>query len=780
MRLLEKVTGRSLSAHAAAHHLENVGFPVEEIIELLPYDPAVCTARVSGVLAELDDGVMLSVETGTERYVAYSHNPVLAESVVVVALAESDLAGQVLANHPDAEALILMEKDLGLESERPVLLPSESPLGVGLAEVLESTVLDVEITPNRGDLYSLYGLARELSVMWGERFVPPPPLVPDIAASGHGFRLDIEAEEDVRQYYGYVIDNVKVQESPFWLRWLLYAFGARAVNNVVDVSNYVMFLTGQPLHAFDAARIGSQTVRVRRAKPDEAFTAIDHKEYKLSEDCLLIADETHPLALAGVMGGLDSEVEAKARRLFLESAEFHPHAVRRSIGRTALQSESSKRFAAGVDAGMIRSAAFIFIETLADLVPDLEVRAELGYGSPQDMGTLSLSYAKLGSYALQEMDKELAKRNLELIGFVAEINPDTISVRIPSHRSDVTEDVDLIEEILRLAGYENLPSRFVIRSERAGKRHPLAKRINLVREFFSGLGFSEAYGLSLVSGEDISKYWKKEPVKLVNPMSERMSFLRPSLLPGLLYAAAENVRFGEGDLALYEIGNVHIQGKNEVSERLHVGVLMSGKAGPLYWSESPRELDFFDLKGVVEMFLERFAIKEAEFLPAAVAALSSSEASRVRVGTGTPIALGKVASELLERFEVEQDVYFCEMDFTALNAEISDEAIFEPLPRFHKVERDIALVIDADQSSDSVCKFVRREAGPMCKDVEVFDSYMGAPLPPGKRNLGLRLSFLPGERNLSKEELDEFMTRLACRLAAEFDASIRGREVRGN
>ncbi len=780
LRLLEQVTGRSLSAHAVAHHLEQVGFPVAEIIELLPYDPAVCTARVSGVLKELDDGFIVTTETGSARHVAYSHRPVLAESIVAIALADSDSAKQILSNYADAEALILVEKDLGLESEQSIIFPSETPLGVGLADVLESTVLDVEITPNRGDLYSLYGLARELSVMWGERFEPPSIQAMGTGEAGHGFRLEIEAKEDVRQYYGYVIDNVKVQESPFWLRWLLHAFGVRAVNNVVDVSNYVMLLTGQPLHAFDASKISSSLVRVRRARPNEAFTAIDHKSYKLSEECLLIADENRPLALAGVMGGLDSEVDTTARRLFLESAEFTPQAVRRSIGRIGLQSESSKRFAAGVDSAMIRAAAQVFTEVLSDLIPDLAFKGELCYGSPLDKGTVKLDYSKLDAYALMQMDRELAKQNLELIGFEVEETPDSISVHIPSHRCDVTEDVDIIEEVLRLSGYENLPSRFVIRSERPGKRHPLAKRLDLVADFFTGLGFSEVYGLSLVSSDDLSSYWKQGNVKLVNPMTERMSYLRPSLLPGLLSAAAENLRFGKNDLMLYEIGNTFVQGKKETNERLHIGVLMSGNAAPLFWGQAARAVDFFDLKGVIEMFFAKFGLSQAEFQPASLSALTPGEALWVNTGRDTPVALGKVTAELLERFEIGQAVYFSEIDFTTLDEVITDEVVFQPLPRYQEVERDIALVIDANQRSDSVCEFVKSEAGSTCKRIEVFDSYTGSSLPAGKRNLALRLTFLSENGNMSKKELDELMVKVASSAAAKFGALIRGREADGS
>jgi phenylalanyl-tRNA synthetase beta chain len=491
LRLLEQVTGRTLSADAVAKHLERVGFPVEEIIELLPYDPEILTAQITGRLKDTDDGAYFTAATRDERYIVYCHTDVMAESIVAIAFIKSPLARDVLAGRPDAAALVLIEKDIGLEDERPIILPHDTPLGVQLCDVIESTVLDVEITPNRGDLYSLYGLARELCVLWGGPFsVPAPPPV-DVTRAEHPFKLSIEAEDDVHQYYGFVIDGVRVTQSPFWLRWILHAFGVRPVNNIVDISNYVTFLTGQPLHAFDSSRISESCLKVRRANPGERFIAIDHKEYKLSADCLLIADANHPLALAGVMGGEDSEVSENTTGLFLESAEFTQQATRQGIGNTGLTSESSKRFAAGVDGVMVRNAAMVFMDTLAEICPDLVVKGELAYGAPQEKGQVRMGLSKLNSYAAQEMDTDQARKNLELIGFEVEIGPDSLTAKTPSHRNDIAEDVDIIEEVLRLSGYDDLPSRFQVRVEVRGRRHAFSKLLDAIRDFLSGAGFKE-------------------------------------------------------------------------------------------------------------------------------------------------------------------------------------------------------------------------------------------------------------------------------------------------
>lgn len=779
MRLLEQVTGRTLSADSVAHHLGRVGFPVEEIIELLPYDPEIRTARITGKLKDAGDGVLLTAETKDERYCVYSRTEVEPESVVGIAFAKSPLAKDVPFKHKDAAAVVVTEKDLGMEDDRPVVLPKETPLGEMLSDVIEATVLDVEITPNRGDLYSVYGLARELSVLWGERFNPPEPVVVDITSTDHPFKLTIEAEGDVHQYYGFIIEGMRVIDSPFWLRWMLHAFGARPVNNVVDVTNYVTFLTGQPLHAFDSARIRGSHVRVHRAAENQGFTAIDHRSYRLSSSCLLIADEDHPLALAGVMGGVDSEVSESTVRLFLESAEFTQQAARHGIEKTGLRSESGKRFAAGVDGAMVLDAALVFIDTLAEINPGLAVKAELAYGTPKDKGLVSLCLAKLDSYAATHIDPETAKKNLELIGFEIELGADVLEAKVPSHRNDIIEDVDIIEEVLRLSGYDDLPSRFEVRTESTGRRHALSKRLDQIRELLSGLGLKEVYSLSLIPREDIHTGFEDRLVPITNPLSERMRVLRPLLLPSMLAVARDNIRFANADLGFYEIGNVFTRGDDSPLERLHLGILLTGNITPLRWDHNLRSVDFFDLKGIVETFFERFGIEDARFEVGGQGYFREETAS-FKIGDASTIELGRVSPDLLEHFDIAQEVYFCEVDLTAFESIIKDELSFEVLSRFNIIQRDMALLLDADHSAAELLQFVRDKAGPLCTRIDVFDSYAGDPLPKGKRNLGLRLYFMPRDASLTKEELDQIMAKTGELVAAEFNAVVRGREGDGS
>ncbi|GEM_PF-3395972 len=778
--LLEKVTGRNVSAHEVAAYLGKVGFPVEEIIELLPYDPDLKVAQVTGLLEELDDGVMLSVSTGGASYTAFSHIPIAAETIVGIALGRSQLAKKVINHYPDANALVLTGRDLGMDDDSIVTFPDGTILGEQLTELLETTVLNVEITPNRGDLYSLYGLIRELGAKWGDKFTPPSVDELPVADDAQSFKLKIEAKDDVLQYYGYFVENVKVKESPFWLKWCLHAFGARSINNVVDVSNYVTFLTGQPLHAFDAGLIGSSLVQVRRARENEKFTAIDHKEYKLSEKCLLIADDKHPLALAGVMGGADSEVSQATVRLFLESAHFSANAIRNTIEHTNLHSESSKRFAAGVDGEMVRFGAMMFLDILADLCPSLTVSAEFKYGDTQNKGKVQLSLSKLDAYAATTIDKAIAAKNLELIGFKVALDETCITATVPSHRNDIAEDVDIIEEVLRLGNYDELPSSLVVNTQVSGKLHPHTRRIGQIRDFLTGLGLSESYTLSLVSRERIPDTYNDNLIELANPLSERMALMRPSFITGMLNAAAENIRFGNSDISLYEIGNVYWKDVGKFNESMRLAILITGNRYPLSWNQRQESVDFYDIKGIVEMLFDRFQLGDIEFQQQQMT-FYEGQACQILLNGNVVGELGEVSQNFLDKFDIKVMTYYCQLNIDIfMQAGGCKDAFFKPLSKFVKLERDMALLIDANLDAGTIMQFVRSEAGQICSKVDIFDSFTGNPLPEGKRNLGLRLSFLPTEKNLSKDELDELMKHLAEKVKNKFNAVIRGREGNGN
>lgn len=779
LRLLEEITGKTFSAHAVAHYLEKVGFPVEEIIELLSYDPAVKTAQVTGLAQTLEDGVVLTVECGEERYYAYSHVEVAPESVVAVALSGSALADDVLKNREGVTGVILTEKELGLADGIPVILPKGTATGVALSDVIESTVLNVEITPNRGDLYSLYGLARELSPLMGESFVVPAKPALDFQPRDHKMKLHVEAVDDIKQYYGFVIEGVRVISSPFWLKWRLHAFGARPVNNVVDISNYVMFLTGQPLHAFDASRVGGSVVKVKRAASGEKFTAIDHREYTLTHECLLIADDNHPLALAGIMGGEDSEVGPATHKLFLEAAEFTSQSARWGIGRTALQSDSSKRFAAGVDGAVTRDAALLFMNLLADISPDIAVLGELAWGNPAEKGNLELEKAKLDSYANMDISLEEAVKNLGLIGFGVQKTGSAIQVKIPAHRNDVTEDVDLIEEVLRLRGYDDLPSRFKIMSETPGRIHDLTRFTNGIRKFLSGLGLTEVFSLSLVSDKELREENLSDAVEVSNPLSERMNVLRPSLLTGLVTCAGNNIRFGEENLALFEIGNVFAKTSEGIKENLVLGILLAGKVEPLSWDIQQRDADFFDLKGIIEMLYGHLGFNDLKFVKVEKSYFEP-EAVQVLLFEEITGSFGRVSRKMLDSKGISKELYLAEIELSILYDKKSQKFAYNPLSRFLPAERDIALLLSAETDAQDIMQFVRKEAATLSPEVDIFDSFSGPPLPDGKRNLGLRLRFAPQEENLSKDELDDLVARLAGSLARKFDAVVRGREGDGS
>ncbi|MBD3285625.1 hypothetical protein GF359_04125, partial [candidate division WOR-3 bacterium] len=445
-----------------------------------------------------------------------------------------------------------------------------------------------------------------------------------------------------------------------------------------------------------------------------------------------------------------------------------------------IQSDSSKRFAAGIDCEMVRRAAVFFIHTLADLCPELSVKGELAYGQPGDKGSVNLEYSKLDTYANTEIDKDKAKKNLELIGFDVEQAKDGFTLKVPSHRNDMAEDVDAIEEVLRLEGYDNLPSRFIVRTPEAGCRHPLSRKLGRIRNFFTGLGYNEIYSLSLISAPEVPSELTGNAIPITNPLSERLSVLRPTLLPGMLSAMAENIRFGNRGLYFFEIGSVYRNTPDGFKEPLHLGIMISGEVEPIGWDGDVRGSDYFDLKGAFEMFSEAFGHNDISFKDTIPSTYLDVEACRIIIDNKDAGYLGKVDAEFLRKADIPQEVYFCEVNMSLVLEDEKRKTYIKPLPRFKPVERDMALLLDASHDAAEVMQFVKEHAGELCSEVEVFDSFTGSPLPKGKRNLGLRLRFQPSARNLSKEEVDERIAVLSGKMAAEFDALVRGREGNGS
>ncbi|MCL6622964.1 MAG: phenylalanine--tRNA ligase subunit beta [Syntrophobacterales bacterium] len=682
-----------------------------------------------------------------------------------------------------SEGMLLAEDELGLSEDHSVImeLPPELPLGQDLGEALglKDVVLEVAITPNRPDCLSVLGLAREVAALLRRPLRLPPTEVPEAeTAIGEVARVTILDPVYCPRYAARLVEGLRVGPSPFWLRRRLTVSGLRAINNLVDVTNYVLLEQGQPLHAFDFDRLSGGEIVVRRPRPGEkSFVTLDGQERTLTPETLLICDREEPVALAGVMGGLESEVRPETRRVLIESAYFLPAAIRRTSKRLGLSTESSYRFERGVDPeGVIRA-----LERAARLM------AELGGGRvlkgrldeyptpivrPRVALRLSRTNQVLGTaFSRREVEEVLTALHLPVVA----LDEEHLVVQVPSHRGDLEREIDLIEEVARLRGYEEIPVTLPGGSTAVPGAGPEVRVRQELRHLLVGMGFCEAVTYSFQSERLYGLLSPAEaPLKLANPLSEEQAVMRASLLPGLLEAAQRNLTRQADGVRLFEIalGFEAKPGEELPQERLLVAGVLGGAREEESWHGGGGTVDFFDAKGVVENLLLGLGIGEAEFTPEGLPGYLSYGA-RVRAGTSDLGVVGEPAPEILEALDLEAPVLVFELEVAALARAAQPFPLYTPLPRYPAVHRDLALVVDAALPAARVTAALYREGAPWLVEARLFDVYTGEQIPPGKRSLAFHLVYRDPRRTLTDEAVDRHHQKLVAALARELGAELR-------
>ena len=641
---------------------------------------------------------------------------------------------------------------------------------VASIETGREPVIDFEITANRPDCLSVIGLAREASAAYGLPLRSPEPQMPP-AAAPQPLEVTIEDAELCPRYCAQMFEVRPGAATPSWMAGRLEAAGVRSISAVVDVTNYVMLEIGQPTHAFDYAKLGGRALRIRRARAGETVRTLDGVQRTLESATLVIADAQHAQAVAGVMGGADSEIGAGTRVMVLESAYFKPSAIRRASKTLALKTEASTRFERGADidaapAAIVRAAALLQQIGAASPIGSIVDR----YPAPRQPLTLTLRASRIAHVLGERIaDAEIPAR-LEPLGFsvspaVSQApsgtrHPTTWSVGVPSFRVDVQREIDLIEEVARHDGYQGLPATFPSLAAPQPAPDPRTLRDRAVRRVLAACGFSEAMTFAFIEAEAASLFAdEKEVVAVANPLSEKFAVLRPSLLPGLVDAAAHNRRREHHDIRLFEAGTRF----TSRGERRAVAGVWSGSGASHHWSAAPRTVDFFDIKGVVETLAHSLGI-EAVFEPATVSYLVEGRTARI----GSIGLAGQVAPRVLEarEFPPRDALYAFEIDLDAVTAlQSTDELRAEPLPRFPSVVRDMSLLLDDTLPAAAVRGTIRSAAPPTLERVVEFDRYRGKGVPDGRVSLSLRLTFRSAERTLTDAEVDEALQRIVDALA---------------
>jgi len=633
-------------------------------------------------------------------------------------------------------------------------------------------IMELEITPNRPDCLSFIGIARETAAITAKKLKHPKLNIKNERLKLN-FNLEIKDKDLCPTYTGRIIEGVKVGPSPKWLIDRLEKMGLRAVNNVVDITNFVLFETGQPLHAFDFDKLEGQEIIVRRAEKDEKITTIDKDTKTLSPETLVIADAKEPIAVGGVMGALNSEVTSATRNILLESAFFNPISIRKTSRKLGLNSESSYRFERTVDVGGIVTAS----DRAASLIVEL---CGGKTGPIKSVGKLSGKQKKILLHPSRvkfllglEISASLIRKILASLGLkVASGAKGSLSVEIPSFRQDLKTEVDLMEEIARIKGYDKFPSTIPTMIDQS-KRYEKERVINnFIRETVISLGINEIITYSLIArkvleGLDVDE---KSVVSIKNPLSQEQEIMRPTLIPGLLSTISRNLNRRNKNQKLFELGKIYFEDNNKLREEDYFSIGLTG-ALESSWQAARRKVDFFYLKGVLESLFERLGILD---LSIDIENISHPREEKValKVGKEQIGFLEKASKGLLQKFDIKQDVYISQINISKVIKFVKLEKRFSDIIKFPSTTRDISIVVDQNILNKKVVSVIKDIGGNLVKKVEP-EQYYGQQIPDGKKGLNYSIEFQAEDRTLTNEEVNKLHSEIRNTLTQKLNAQIR-------
>lgn len=660
-------------------------------------------------------------------------------------------------------------------------LDSTAAPGTTLIEVLglDEPVIEVEVTPNRPDWLGLIGIARELAAVYGkELLIPEPSLGSNSAELSAMARVEVEDVEGCPRYGALVCDSVEVTRSPALVRAKLRLAGLRAINNVVDATNTVLFETGHPLHAFDLGKLEEQTIVVRRGRKGEKIRAIDGNEYELNQDDVVIADANKPVAIAGVIGGENSEVDFSTKKVLLEGAFFNHARVRHTAKRLGISTEASYRFERGVDVGAVlyvlaRAASLIrekndcpFHAGRIDVYPDPKPPRHV-LADPKRINRL------LGtSIPEQEMCDYL-----ERLGFL--VNPGReLEVVVPSRRNDVEGEADVAEEILRLYGYDRIGEQTAVSTQSYGRVDTGLRTTGIIEETLMGMDITQVLTDSMLGPTSLERYRIPEDnaIRVRNPLGIETSFMRPSMIPGVAEVMAKNLNRGREHVAVFEIGKAFRISGGEFDERCMLAIGMSGLSREKSWHSEPREFDFFDIKGKVESLAAYLDVRVA-FSPSEAPNLHPGRRANVLAGEpGSEVQVGHVGELLpaiVEDIGVADKLFVAEIDLETLMDRVPEGVRYVKIPKFPGLKRDLALIVPRNVSEAEVRHLIRSEGGPLLKGLYLFDVYTGEQIPENMVSLAYNVVFQSNERTLKEDEVNALQKKIEDSIANQLGGRLR-------
>ena len=685
----------------------------------------------------------------------------------------------------ESQGMICSLAELGLSKsvvpknyqEGIYVFETEQELGSDVVEVLglNDYILDLSITPNRADALSMRGLTYELGALYNNK-VDFKDVEKEENYEATSLQVAIESDS-CRNYVGQVVKNVEVKSSPLWLQTRLMNSGIRPINNIVDITNYVLLEFGQPMHAFDKDLVGDKIV-VRDAKEGEVLETLDGEERKLQTTDLVITDGTRAIALGGVMGGKNTEVSEETKNIILESAYFNPTSVRRTSAAHGLRSDSSARFEKGIDPNMQKAALARAVELILELCPNAVVESSVGIVKKEEEKVVEITTSYINNYLGITLSTEEIVAILEGLSFTVEVTGENLVVKVPTRRPDISIKQDLVEEVIRIYGYDNLASTLpkFSKTTRGGLTYS-QRMVRDLRAVYASLGFNDTINYSLVSEEEATQYTLEDhhKVRLLMPMTETHSTLRQSLVPGLLNTVQYNVARKQKDLKLLEIGRVFFgSGDDNIqpTETLYLSAALTGEERATKWLKESSSLDFFAAKGYLEVVFERLGLDEkVTYKKSTLEGMHPGRFAEVYLGEKRIGFIGEVHPQVADKLGLNT-TYVFEINLDEVISESKVKSKYEEVTKYPEITRDIAMLVDVKDEYQNIYNVIESVNSKLITNVELFDLYAGAELLVGKKSLALTITYSDKQKTLTDEEVTAVHDKVLSALT-EYGAIIR-------
>ena len=789
---LKELSGTSLSDEQIATRLTMLGLEVEALgVEEGPVPDTIIVGhvmhaeKIAGTnnlnVCELDVGgaKRLQIVCGAPNVSANQKVPVAPVGTVFsngLKIKKAKLRGVV------SEGMICSEAELGLSSESDgiMVLNDESIVGGRLADAISSNdpVMELFITPNRPDCMGMLGLARELNLSERKQFKPNLKMhqLVEHTSLTAGYKIDVAAPEECPTYTGRIIENIKVGESPQWLVDRVEGAGMRSINNVVDITNYVMLLTGQPLHAFDLDCLKNGVITVRNARDAEDITTLDAKTYKLTPENLLICDGEVPIALAGVMGGHATEVSTDTTTILLESACFSSESIRKTSRKLGIFTEASKRFERGTDPNAVafasNLAASLFVE-----YANGSLASSLITSNPDEIKGKEIVFrpSRADSLLGTRISEDEIEKILVLIGCQIIKSDFAWTVNAPTFRPDLLREVDLIEEVARAYGYDNVLPDFTDQIPLKKNTNTFEVLLERSRNAAIKIGLTEFLTYGFVSRQAATPFIQNPDscVELLNPLSEDLAVMRPSVLASMLPGIAHNINRKQGDQRIFEVGSIfRNNAEKQCIEEKEVAVILTGSANNSNWRHKAIATSFYDVKGFAAQYLRSLFSSDTVFKKSKSPSVFKN-GQDMFLGTELLGTVGQIRPDILSEFNIKVDVFAFTVNLSVASRRKVAPVIFQPYSQFPAIERDLAFLVDQHIEAENIAEAIRTAGTAILVDVHIFDVYSGSQVSDGKKSIAFALKFQSPTMTLRDKHVDKVIKKILNTVQKRFGAELR-------